>query len=69
MIIENQGKPNDTASLLSFYKLSLETSRVLRFSQVSYQASYQVSYMFPYIYRRKVSMDASPGNLLFYVVY
>ena len=47
-LIENLGKPNDTASLLSFYKLSLETSRVLRFSLVSYQASYQVSCRFPW---------------------
>ena len=47
-LIENLCKPNDTASLLSFYKLSLETSRVLRFSQVSYHASYQVSCRFPW---------------------
>ena len=47
-LIENLGKPNDTASLLSFFKFSLETSRVLRFPQVSYQASYQVSYRFPW---------------------
>ena len=36
MISNLMNKTNDTASLLSFYKLSLETSRVLRFSQVSY---------------------------------
>ena len=60
-LIENLGKPNDTASLLSFYKLSLETSRVLRFSLVSYQASYQVFCRFPWTH-------ASTGNLSFYIV-
>ena len=52
-LIENLGKP---ASLLSFYKLSLETSRVLRFS-LGFLSSFL-----------QVSMDASTGNLILHSV-